>query len=196
MVLRVRHKVDPWLVAHASVVVTGVQIFFLCLVNFAAHPFALVSGTIPPDGNGLNPLLQYPEMVIHPPMLYLGYVGMTVPFAFGLAALITKYPGEKWIHITRRWTMFLSPRKEARRFPADFIARRSPTANILADLVKRAIDSRELKEDDAWEVALSISAEAHGLIILYLAQRFDLPENKFRALYRRSLRRLLDGISI
>ncbi len=105
MVLRVRHKVDPWLVAHASVVVTGVQIFFLALVNFAAHPFALVSGTIPPDGNGLNPLLQYPEMVIHPPMLYLGYVGMTVPFAFGLAALITKYPGEQWIHITRRWTM-------------------------------------------------------------------------------------------
>ena len=79
MVLRVRHKVDPWLVAHASVVVTAVQIFFLCLVNFAAHPFALVSGTIPADGNGLNPLLQYPEMVIHPPMLYLGYVGMTVP---------------------------------------------------------------------------------------------------------------------
>src|SRR5512146_1699701 len=105
MVLRVRHKIDPWLLAHASVIVTGVQIFFLALVNFAAHPFALVSGTIPPDGNGLNPLLQYPEMVIHPPMLYLGYVGMTVPFAFGLAALIMKYPGEKWIHITRRWTM-------------------------------------------------------------------------------------------
>ena len=105
MVLRVRHKIDPWLVAHASVIVTGVQIFFFALINFAAHPFALVSGTIPPDGNGLNPLLQYPEMVIHPPMLYLGYVGMTVPFAFGLAALIMKYPGEKWIHITRRWTM-------------------------------------------------------------------------------------------
>src|SRR5512142_739287 len=105
MVLRVRHKVDPWLVAHASVVVTGVQIFFLALVNFAAHPFALVSGTIPPDGNGLNPLLQYPEMVIHPPMLYLGYVGFSIPFAFALGALIMKYPGEKWIHITRRWTM-------------------------------------------------------------------------------------------
>src|SRR6202040_3434924 len=53
----------------------------------------------------LNPLLQYPEMVIHPPMLYLGYVGFTVPFAFALGALIMKYPGEKWIHITRRWTM-------------------------------------------------------------------------------------------
>ena len=105
LVLRLRHKVDTRLVAHASIIIAAVQIFFLLLVNFAAHPFALVSGTIPPDGNGLNPLLQYPEMVIHPPMLYLGYVGMTVPFAFALAALIIKYPGEKWIHITRRWTM-------------------------------------------------------------------------------------------
>ncbi|MDE3111022.1 MAG: heme lyase CcmF/NrfE family subunit, partial [Acidobacteriota bacterium] len=50
-------------------------------------------------------LLQYPEMVIHPPMLYLGYTGFTVPFAFALAALLGRYPGEKWIHITRRWTM-------------------------------------------------------------------------------------------
>ncbi len=105
LVLRLRHKVDTRLVAHASIIIAAVQIFFLLLVNFAAHPFALVAGTIPPDGNGLNPLLQYPEMVIHPPMLYLGYVGMTVPFAFALAALIIKYPGEKWIHITRRWTM-------------------------------------------------------------------------------------------
>jgi cytochrome c-type biogenesis protein CcmF len=105
LVMRLRHKVDSRLVAHASVVISAVQIFFLSLVNFAAHPFALEVGTIPPDGNGLNPLLQYPEMVIHPPMLYLGYVGMTVPFAFALAALIMKYPGEKWIHITRRWTM-------------------------------------------------------------------------------------------
>jgi len=105
LILRLRHKVDTRLVAHASVVISAVQIFFLVLVNFSAHPFALVAGTIPPDGNGLNPLLQYPEMVIHPPMLYLGYVGMTVPFAFALAALIMKYPGEKWIHITRRWTM-------------------------------------------------------------------------------------------
>jgi cytochrome c-type biogenesis protein CcmF len=105
LVLRLRHRVDTRLVAHASVVMSAVQIFFLALVNFAAHPFALVAGTTPADGNGLNPLLQYPEMVIHPPMLYLGYVGMTVPFCFALAALIMKYPGEKWIHITRRWTM-------------------------------------------------------------------------------------------
>jgi cytochrome c-type biogenesis protein CcmF len=105
LVLRLRHKVDTKLVAYASIIISGVQIFFLALNNFAANPFGIVTGTIPPDGNGLNPLLQYAEMVIHPPMLYLGYVGMTVPFAFALAALIMKYPGEKWIHITRRWTM-------------------------------------------------------------------------------------------
>src|SRR5271166_382601 len=105
LVLRLRYKVDPQLTAHASAIIAAVQVFFLLLVNFAAHPFGLVSGQIPADGNGLNPLLQYPEMVIHPPMLYLGYVGFTVPFAFALGALIMKYPGEKWIHITRRWTM-------------------------------------------------------------------------------------------
>src|SRR3954470_14448051 len=103
-VLRVRHKVDPKLVAYASVVLAGIQVFFLLLVNFAAKPFALATRVVE-DGNGLNPLLQYPEMVIHPPMLYLGYVGFSVPFAFALAALAMKYPGEKWIHITRRWTM-------------------------------------------------------------------------------------------
>ena len=75
----------------------GVQIFFLTLNNFVANPFKVLAG---PDcagvmhlarlseGSGLNPLLQYPEMVIHPPMLYLGYTGFTVPFAFALAALL------------------------------------------------------------------------------------------------------------
>src|SRR5579872_6416563 len=105
LVLRLRHKVDVRLVAHASTILSGIQLFFLLLLNFAAKPFSLTVGAIPVDGNGLNPLLQYPEMVIHPPMLYLGYVGFSVPFAFALGALIMKYPGEKWIHITRRWTM-------------------------------------------------------------------------------------------
>jgi cytochrome c-type biogenesis protein CcmF len=104
-VLRLRYKTDPRLFAYASVVLAGVQIFFLLLVNFAANPFGLLEGPLRADGSGLNPLLQYPEMVIHPPMLYLGYVGFTIPFAFALGALIMKYPGEKWIHITRRWTM-------------------------------------------------------------------------------------------
>ena len=105
LVLRLRHKTDTRLFQHASVVIAAVQVFFLLLLNFAAKPFALTQGGIPADGNGLNPLLQYPEMVIHPPMLYLGYVGFTVPFAFALGALAMGYPGEKWIHITRRWTM-------------------------------------------------------------------------------------------
>ncbi|HVH85230.1 MAG TPA: cytochrome c biogenesis protein CcsA, partial [Terriglobales bacterium] len=105
LVLRLRHKVEVKLTAYASTILAAVQLFFLLLLNFAATPFSLVRGATPADGNGLNPLLQYPEMVIHPPMLYLGYVGFAVPFAFALGALIMKYPGEKWIHITRRWTM-------------------------------------------------------------------------------------------
>jgi cytochrome c-type biogenesis protein CcmF len=104
-VLRLRHRTDERLFAHASVVIAGVQVFFLLLLNFAARPFSLTQGALPADGAGLNPLLQYPEMVIHPPMLYLGYIGFTVPFAFALGALIMKYPGDKWIYITRRWTM-------------------------------------------------------------------------------------------
>jgi cytochrome c-type biogenesis protein CcmF len=104
-VVRARHKIDVKLTAFASVILAGVQVFFFSVINFAAHPFALVTGPVPAEGHGLNPLLQYPEMVIHPPMLYLGYVGMAVPFAFALGALIMRYPGEKWIAITRRWTM-------------------------------------------------------------------------------------------
>jgi len=105
-VLRARHKVDVKLTAYASTILAAIQVFFLLLVNVAATPFSLVPGGLAPqDGNGLNPLLQYPEMVIHPPMLYLGYVGFAVPFAFALGALMMRYPGEKWIHITRRWTM-------------------------------------------------------------------------------------------
>src|SRR6266480_7000950 len=105
LVLRLRHRTDQRLFAYASVIIASVQVFFLLLLNFAARPFAMTGGAPPVEGRGLNPLLQYPEMVIHPPMLYLGYVGFTVPFAFALGALAMKYPGEKWIHITRRWTM-------------------------------------------------------------------------------------------
>ncbi len=104
-VLRLRHRTDVKLFAYASTILAAIQLFFLLLINFVATPFALVSGTIPSDGFGLNPLLQYPEMVINPPMLYLGYVGFSVPFAFALGALMMRYPGEKWISITRRWTM-------------------------------------------------------------------------------------------
>src|ERR1700752_1466405 len=92
-VLRLRYKTDPRLFAYASVILAGVQVFFLLLLNFAANPFGILEGALRPDGTGLNPLLQYPEMVIHPPMLYLGYVGFTMPFPFALGALIMKYPG-------------------------------------------------------------------------------------------------------
>ncbi len=104
-VLRLRHKVDVTLSAYASTILAAIQIFFLLLLNVSAPPFSIAPGPLARDGFGLNPLLQYPEMVIHPPMLYLGYVGFSVPFAFALGALIMRYPGEKWIHITRRWTM-------------------------------------------------------------------------------------------
>jgi cytochrome c-type biogenesis protein CcmF len=104
-VLRLRHKTDVKLYAYAGTILAAIQVFFLAVVNFAAPPFALLRGDIPVDGNGLNPLLQYPEMVIHPPLLYLGYVGFSVPFAFALGALMMRYPGEKWIKITRVWTL-------------------------------------------------------------------------------------------
>src|ERR1700751_959199 len=92
-VLRLRYKTDQRLFAYASVIIAAVQVFFLLILNFAAHPFALERGAPQPDGAGLNPLLQYPEMVIHPPMLYLGYVGFTVPFAFALGNLAMRHPG-------------------------------------------------------------------------------------------------------
>ncbi|MBI3666739.1 MAG: heme lyase CcmF/NrfE family subunit [Acidobacteria bacterium] len=90
-------------------ILVTVQCFFLILVNFVANPFQVLAAggeiTAVPDGRGLNPLLQYPAMVIHPPFLYLGYVGFCVPFAFAAASLITKQKGEAWIATTRIWTM-------------------------------------------------------------------------------------------
>jgi cytochrome c-type biogenesis protein CcmF len=83
--------------------------FFIGMITFVASPFkVLIAGggiISAPDGNGLSPLLQWWTMAIHPPFLYLGYVGFTVPFAFAMASLITKQPGEAWIHTTRRWAI-------------------------------------------------------------------------------------------
>src|ERR1700750_1802892 len=70
-ILRLTHKTDVKLYAYAGTILAAIQVFFLLILNFAAPPFALFRGQIPADGNGLNPLLQYPEMVIHPPMLSL-----------------------------------------------------------------------------------------------------------------------------
>lgn len=89
--------------------------FFLTLNLFLSNPFnrlmeVLPDGTmrdyIPADGRGLNPLLQYWAMVIHPPIQYLGFIGFVVPFAFAMAALITRQPGYAWIRTVRRWTLW------------------------------------------------------------------------------------------
>ncbi|HWB95396.1 MAG TPA: cytochrome c biogenesis protein CcsA, partial [Bryobacteraceae bacterium] len=103
-----RHKHRD-MMPYVTAVLMTVQAFFLILNNFVVHPFQMLAVdkliTAVPDGNGLNPLLQYPAMAIHPPMLYLGYVGFAVPFAFAIGSLITRQPGDAWIHTTRRWTL-------------------------------------------------------------------------------------------
>ncbi len=95
----------PWVTSVLMVTET----FFLILIAFVLSPFAVLmagrGNIVEGMGRGLNPLLQYWTMVIHPPMLYLGYVGFTVPFAFAIGSLITKQPGDSWIHTTRRWTL-------------------------------------------------------------------------------------------
>src|SRR5580698_1868338 len=108
VVFRNRRKfreIMPYVVS----VMMATQVFFLTLIVFIESPFkVLMMGKRVidvGDGQGLSALLQYWTMIIHPPMLYLGYVGFVVPFAFAIASLITKAPGEAWIHVTRRWTL-------------------------------------------------------------------------------------------
>jgi len=94
---------------YVTAVLMATETFFLILISFVEPPFKVLmagKGIVDAgDGQGLNPLLQYWTMVIHPPMLYLGYVGFAVPFAFAIGSLITKQPGDAWIHTTRRWTL-------------------------------------------------------------------------------------------
>jgi cytochrome c-type biogenesis protein CcmF len=98
---RGRHReLMPWVIA----VLESVQVFFLVLVTIPTNPFAKLN-FVPADGNGLNPLLRHPAMLLHPPTLYLGFTGMTVPFAFAMAALITRRLDSEWIRLTRRWTL-------------------------------------------------------------------------------------------
>jgi cytochrome c-type biogenesis protein CcmF len=94
------------IVPYATAVMMGVAAFFTGLMLFApdVQPFATVSPA-PPDGTGLNPLLQHPSMMIHPPMLYSGYVAFTVPFAFAIGALVTRRLDAEWIRATRRFAL-------------------------------------------------------------------------------------------
>jgi cytochrome c-type biogenesis protein CcmF len=105
---RKRHQV---IMPYVNSVLLGTSLFFLVLLVFATNPFKRV-GFVPPDGQGLNPLLQNYWMVIHPVMLYLGYVGVAVPFAFAVGALLSKRLDNDWVRTVRRWTlvpwMFLS----------------------------------------------------------------------------------------
>ncbi len=99
---RVAHReLIPYVVAVISIV----QMFFLFLMVIHNNPFSTYLTQVPDDGRGLNPLLQNPYMVLHPPSLYIGFVGMTIPYAFGMAALITGYLDDSWLRAVRRWTM-------------------------------------------------------------------------------------------
>src|SRR3954454_17582682 len=107
MVRRFRDRAADPLVGWATLCVYSVSAFFFGLMIGPANPFRLVSGIAPGDGPGPNPLLQdHPLVAFHPPMLYLGYVGFTIPFAFAVAALATGRLGEGWLVETRRWTLF------------------------------------------------------------------------------------------
>jgi len=99
---RERHReLIPYIVATIS----AVQMFFLYLMVVHKNPFTTFVTAAPAEGEGLNPLLQNYWMAIHPPSLYTGFVGMTIPFAFGIAALITGHLDDSWLRAVRRWTM-------------------------------------------------------------------------------------------
>jgi cytochrome c-type biogenesis protein CcmF len=92
------------LMPYVAGVVCLVVTFFLAVMVFSANPFGKLP-FVPADGNGLNPQLQNPGMTIHPPMLYLGYTSITIPFAFAVAALMSGRLDTGWIHAIRRWTL-------------------------------------------------------------------------------------------
>ena len=99
---RERHRE---LIPYVVVVISAVQMFFLLLMVVHNNPFETYLTESPTEGAGLNPLLQNFYMVIHPPTMYTGFVGLTIPYAFGMAALITGYLDDSWIRAVRRWTM-------------------------------------------------------------------------------------------
>jgi cytochrome c-type biogenesis protein CcmF len=92
------------MVPYISAILLGNIVFFFLVLGFVAKPFVLLD-QVPIEGHGLNPMLQNPGMIIHPVTLYLGYVGLAIPFAFAMAALILKNVDDFWIKMTRRWTI-------------------------------------------------------------------------------------------
>ncbi len=104
VVMQNRHS-NRELMPYVTAVLMITCFLFVSIMVFVTPPFETLR-FMPPDGNGLNPLLQNPGMIWHPPSLYFGYVGFTVPFAFAIAALITGKLDNTWIKSTRRWTLF------------------------------------------------------------------------------------------
>ncbi len=98
---RTQPTIMPYLIGVECAIIFG----FLCLIVFLSSPFERLL-PIPLEGKDLNPLLQDPAMVMHPPMLYMGYVGFSIPFSFAMAALFSGRLGEEWIKVTQRWTTF------------------------------------------------------------------------------------------
>src|SRR3954447_20679933 len=96
LAVRSAHRRVPEITPWANAVLLGFAVFFLGLVVFLADPFAQLA-TPPAEGTGLQPLLRYPAMMIHPPTLYSGYTLATVPFAFGIGALVTRRLDASWI---------------------------------------------------------------------------------------------------
>ena len=104
LIIQNRRK-NKELMPYVSATMMAISLFFLVLLIFVSKPFHLLS-FLPSDGMGLNPLLQNPGMILHPPATFLGYVGFSVPFAFAIAALLTRKLGNIWIISTRKWVLF------------------------------------------------------------------------------------------
>src|SRR6476646_5355683 len=99
---RERHReLIPWVVA----IMAATEMFFIFIMVVHNNPFSTFVASAPAEGKGLNPLLQNFYMAIHPPSLYTGFVAMTIPYAFGMAALITGHLDDAWLRAVRRWTM-------------------------------------------------------------------------------------------
>lgn len=100
-----RFKERDKLTSYALAVMNGVQLFFLTFLLFAANPFKVAEIFIS-TGFGINPLLVHWAMILHPPTLFVGYAGMTIPFAYAIAALLTRDSSAEWVDRSRLWTLF------------------------------------------------------------------------------------------
>ena len=104
VVVLIHFRADRQLIPYVITVLMMIEAFFLVVLNFISSPFETIS-PVPPDGRGLNPLLQDPGMLVHPPMLLAGYMSVSIPFAFAIAALITGRVDSRWLKTTRHYAL-------------------------------------------------------------------------------------------